>query len=273
MWYYHYPVIGPEFDLPICVMGIGLNDIQYHAIRSEGYYMPQFIYCTEGEGVLIINGSSCTILPNQGFFLPAGTPHEYYTTGDVWDTHWLVLGGRGIDDILERFGFTEPAVYTLSDITRLNHLFKKIYSTLKSDRLYGNYYAGGFAYDFLVELYRLANNKVSADEGGDNRTMLSVVDYIDSHYTEEISLEQLSEVAGVTKQHLCKLFRKTFNMRPVEYITKLRIQHAKRLLLTTNDTVKEISESLGFSDSGYFCRVFKRYEMMSPLDFRKSTYK
>lgn len=269
MWYYHYPVIGAECELPVCVISVGLNDFQYHVKRS-GNYPSHIIYCTEGEGALIIEGKKHTIRPYQGFFIPADAPHEYYTTGKLWDTHWIVFGGRGINDILRLFGFTKPQVYSLSDITRLNHLFKKIYSVMKSDKLYGNYYAGGFAYDFLVEFYRLANNKASEEQSSANRTILSAVNYISSHYTEEITLEKLSSIAGVTMQHLCKLFQKNFGMRPVEYITKHRIQQAKQLLRTTDNTIKEIAFDCGFKDSSYFCRIFKRYELMSPMDYRKS---
>ena len=273
MWYYHYPIVGAEFDMPICVMGIGLNETQYHVKRQEGYYMPHIIYCTEGEGVLEVNGERHTIHPFQGFFLPADVPHEYYMTGDKWDNHWIVLGGRGLDDILSRFGFTEPRIYTLSDVTKLNHIFKKIYSVMRSDKLYGNYYAGGFAYEFLVEFYRLANNKASEEQKGENSTILSAVNYITAHYTEDITLDQLCSITGVTKQHLCKLFQKTFDMRPVEYITKHRIQHAKQLLRTTNRSIKEIGCEMGFKDSTYFCRIFKRYELMTPMDYRKSEHK
>lgn len=274
MWYFYYPVIGAEKDLPICVEGIGLNDIQYHAVRENGYYRPQFLYSTEGEGELIVNNKKYTIKPNQAFFLPANIPHEYYTTGEVWDTHWIVLGGKGIDDILNMFGFDSPAVYTFSsDLTRINHLFKKIYTILKSDRLYGNYYAGGFAYDYLVEFYRLANNKSVIEGSEKNQTLITAVNYIVSHIKEEITLEQLSQAAGVTKQHLCKLFKRNFQMTPIEYVTKLKLQHSKDLLLTTDLTVKAISETLGFFDCGYFCRVFKRYEHMTPLEYKKTSYK
>ena len=171
------------------------------------------------------------------------------------------------------FGFDRPAVYTFSDLTRLNHLFKMIYTTLKSDRLYGNYYASGFAYDYLVEFYRLANNKSTAEESESNQTMITAVNYIDSHIKEEITLDQLSQATGVTKQHLCKLFKRNFQTTPIEYITKIKLHHSKHLLLTTDLTVKVISETLGFSDCGYFCRVFKRYELMSPLEYKKTSYK
>ena len=91
------------------------------------------------------------------------------------------------------FGFVEPAVYNFSDLTKLNHLFKKIYTALKSDRLYGNYYAGGFAYDYLVEFYCLANNKSTAEESESNQTIITAVNYIDSHIKEDITLDQLSQ--------------------------------------------------------------------------------
>ena len=67
---------------------------------------------------------------------------------------------------------------------------KKIYTALKSDRLYGNYYASGFAYDYLVEFYRLANNKSTAEEYESNQTIITAVNYIDSHIRDEITLEQ-----------------------------------------------------------------------------------
>lgn len=103
--------------------------------------------------------------------------------------------------------------------------------------------------------------------------MITAVNYIVSHVKEEITLEQLSQAAGVTKQHLCKLFKRNFQMTPIEYVTKLKLQHSKDLLLTTDLTVKVISETLGFFDCGYFCRVFKRYEHMTPLEYKKTSYK
>lgn len=273
MWYYYYPVVGGEKELPVYVEGIGLNDIQYHAIRENGYHLPQFLYCTEGAGELIVGGKKYCIKPGQAFFLPSGEPHEYYTTGQVWDTHWVVMGGNGIENILEKFGFTQAAVYTFSDVTKLNHIFKKIYSTLKTDLIYGNYYAGGYAYEFLVEFYRLANNKPSAVNTDGGGTILTAVNYIDSHFKEGITLEKLCEATGITKQHICKLFKRNFSMTPVEYVTKTKLRHAKRLLLTSPLTVKAISEELGFSDCGYFCRTFRKYELMSPTEYRRTSYK
>lgn len=81
-------------------------------------------------------------------------------------------------------------------------------------------------------------------------------------------LESISKAAGVSSQHLCRLFRQTLNCRPMEYITKRKIQAAKMLLAETQKTVDQITEETGFCDSSYFCKIFKRFESITPSQFR-----
>lgn len=81
--------------------------------------------------------------------------------------------------------------------------------------------------------------------------------YIDKNYMKQPGLESISKAAGVSSQHLCRLFRQTLNCRPMEYITKRKIQAAKMLLAETQKTVEQIAEETGFCDSSYFARFLK----------------
>jgi YesN/AraC family two-component response regulator len=92
--------------------------------------------------------------------------------------------------------------------------------------------------------------------------------YIDEHYNQEITLEELSALAAITPQYLCRLFKKYFDLRPFQYITRKRIQQAKKLLSDNTLSVNEIAHSVGFNDCSYFCAIFKKNEMMSPTEFR-----
>ena len=92
--------------------------------------------------------------------------------------------------------------------------------------------------------------------------------YIDENYMKQPGLESISKAAGVSSQHLCRLFRQTLNCRPMEYITKRKIQAAKMLLAETQKTVDQIAEETGFCDSSYFCKIFKRFESITPSQFR-----
>ncbi len=267
MAFYDFPIIGSESELPLYLVNVGLHDRQNHILREEGFLHPQILYCTKGSGNLILEGNKYTIKPYMAFYLPAGCPHEYWTDEAVWDIHWVVPSGFAVNELLGHFGLKTPLVFELGDTRTLEHHFRKLHDALMGDRIFGNYRAAGFLYDFLIEFYRLTS-QVNTDVTA-HSAVIRTMDYINAHHTEEITMEQLCDCAGVSKQHLCRLFQSTLHSRPMEYIAKRRIQVAKELLSNTNTSVEIIAEETGFCTSSYFCKLFKRYEGMTPTQFRK----
>jgi YesN/AraC family two-component response regulator len=265
MYGYSYPVIGSERELPFYIIGIGINEQEYHVIRPSGYNFPQIIYCTKGSGRLLVGGNTYSIAPNTAFYLPAYVPHEYYSTDDIWDTHWVTFDGFAVKETLEKLGFTKPFVYNFNNINNLDIIFHKIFLNITTDRIFGQFHSSAILYDYLIEFYRCINNKVTKK----NHILLSVIDYIDDNYHNNITLEDLCAIMKVSSQHLCRLFQKHLQMRPTEFISKKRIQEAKKLLLTSDLTVNDISKTVGFHNCNYFCILFKRYEAMSPGGYRK----
>ena len=142
-----------------------------------------------------------------------------------------------------------------------------MHEALHSDVLFGNYRASGYLYEFLLEFYRL----ISLRESGEiySSTLLKALDYVNIHFTEQISLNILCQICHVSKQHLCFLFRTTLHMRPMEYITRKRIQAAKEQLSGTAKSIETIAEETGFCTASYFCKMFKRYENMTANEFRR----
>ncbi len=268
MHFYDFPIIRTESNLPVYLTSVGLHDRQPHLIRKEGYAYPQILYCTKGSGTLKMNNELTLIPPMTAIFIPADLPHEYYPNEDIWDIHWIAPSGYAINDVLAQFGLKEVAVFRLSDISLLEHFFRRMHESLMSDSIFGNFRASGYLYDFLIEFYRLTSAK--ATSASPNSIIIKVVDYINSNYTEAISLEELCEISGVSKQHLCRLFQSVLNTRPMEYIAKRRIQAAKELLSHTDLSVEDIAEQTGFCSGSYFCKLFRRYEGITPTQFRKA---
>ena len=93
--------------------------------------------------------------------------------------------------------------------------------------------------------------------------------YVQKHYKQRISVEELSDAAGVSVQHIIRLFRKHLGTTPVGYINRTKVLHAIDMLRNTELTVQEIAYELGFDNPNYFSRLFKKEEKMSPLDTRK----
>ena len=94
--------------------------------------------------------------------------------------------------------------------------------------------------------------------------------YIDAHYKDPaLSVEQLSELAGMSEVYLRKLFRTEYDISPSRYISSVRLKKAKELMCSPFLTLDAIAKESGFSSSQYFCRVFKTETGLTPYAFRK----
>lgn len=95
--------------------------------------------------------------------------------------------------------------------------------------------------------------------------------YIDSHYQENITLDQLAEVCHVSKYHLAHAFTEEYEVSPINYLISKRMEEAEHLLRTTDFSLSFISNTTGFSSSSYFAQIFRKQKGMSPTEFRKQS--
>ncbi len=84
-----------------------------------------------------------------------------------------------------------------------------------------------------------------------------------------MSLDELSEIAGYNPTYTEKLFRTVYNTTPINYLIRVRIDNAQKLLCSDLSlTVKEVGERSGFNDNSYFGKVFKKFTGMTPREYR-----
>ncbi|WP_228552256.1 AraC family transcriptional regulator [Gracilibacillus salitolerans] len=96
-----------------------------------------------------------------------------------------------------------------------------------------------------------------------------IVSYIEEHYMEDISLESCADYVDTTPYTLSKAFKKVYGDNFIDYLTKIRMNKAKELLLQTNMKIHEIAEEVGYRHS-YFNRIFKKHVGLPPSQYRKS---
>ena len=96
-----------------------------------------------------------------------------------------------------------------------------------------------------------------------------VIDFVESHYVGELTAAKLAEIAGHSVTHFNRRFRELLRMSPMAYVESLRIQHAQRLLTTTDQTLGAISADTGFFDQSHFTKRFRKTVGMTPLAYRK----
>lgn len=92
--------------------------------------------------------------------------------------------------------------------------------------------------------------------------------YIAGHYKEDLSLQDVAGAMRYSDAYFCKIFKKYFNRSFIVYLNELRIEKAKQMLEDALRNIKDISSEVGYRDSNYFAKVFKRLTGMTPSDYR-----
>jgi two-component system response regulator YesN len=93
------------------------------------------------------------------------------------------------------------------------------------------------------------------------------IQYMYEHYNENISLNDISKLVGVSVQYFSKLFKEEMGCNYVDWLNTLRIKRAKELINTSHLSIKEVGFKVGYNDPNYFSRIFKRYEGIAPTEY------
>ncbi len=98
----------------------------------------------------------------------------------------------------------------------------------------------------------------------------SIRSFIERHYKEDLSLQMAAEAMNYSDAYFCKIFKQCFDKSFTVYLTEYRMECAKRLLSDVRINIKDISQEVGYRDSNYFARVFKRVAGTTPTEYRMS---
>lgn len=118
-------------------------------------------------------------------------------------------------------------------------------------------------------LYQLPKDRQLPPREKD-RLLIACKDYIDSHFMEELTVEQLAERSHMSVSGFAHQFKKIFGFPPIQYIIRRRIGEAQRLLFTSDLSITEVSVRVGYDNISYFNNQFKRFAGMSPQNYRRS---
>lgn len=115
-------------------------------------------------------------------------------------------------------------------------------------------------------LYKYGKTFLHASDNGE--IIQSIIEYIQTHY-RDVSIAHLSEHFGLSANYISTLIKQKLGIRYNDYITSLRLNQAKKLLLTTNQSVKDITSSCGYYSQSHFTKLFIEHENCTPTEYRK----
>ena len=136
----------------------------------------------------------------------------------------------------------------------------------------------GLSYQILIDLLRRYTKKIPNQSELEIqyrrlRQIKPVITYMEEHYSEKITLADLSAVIHLSTIHFSRVFKTVTGFSPMEFLNRMRIQKAVQFLLKTDKSIVEIAMDTGFNDSNYFSRFFKKCRKESPSEFREKYVK
>lgn len=125
----------------------------------------------------------------------------------------------------------------------------------------------------LYHIYSVIQGEIINDSQCTDQKIISTQSYINAHYMDSLTLDELASKVYVSKGYLSSQFKKTLGISLMQYINSVRINKAKELILFRNMKLYEVAEAVGVKDVSYFCRLFKRIEGITPKDFYQNHYR
>lgn len=105
------------------------------------------------------------------------------------------------------------------------------------------------------------------------RVKRKILDYIQEHYRDELSMQDVARAMNYSEAYFCKLFKQCFEQNFTSYLTEYRVEQAKKMLHEPAVNIKEVGKAVGYVDANYFAKVFKRATGYSPTEYRINNFK
>ncbi len=267
----YFPALSDEdMKLPFYVTSAGSWRHQTHIKRQGEFPDYQWIQCIKGRGELRVNDEVYIIKENEGMFLTPHVPHEYYPVTSEWQVCWVSFNGSVIDDIMLSLQFINSGKIVLTHAESLYRMLQELMDRLEENHTSSTMQCSELLYSAILKL-RQDSVYIESKSRLQQITQLNpALRYIEEYYHQPLTLEVLAQQLNVTEQYTCLLFQQSLGIRPFEYVTRVRIQKAKKLLLKNNQiSVQDIARQVGYEHPSYFIKRFKEQENVTPTVFRK----
>lgn len=205
-----------------------------------------------------LNGESYPL--KKGMILHAGKSMELNVLAKNEVFEYIVLHYQGRDGLALS---NEAFCFPIGENHEIDYLVQQLIS---NDEIPGSLNRIKCRSLFLQIVERIL---ISAKMQSINNHVDQAIQYMRENYHQPISIGDVADSVQCERRKLAYLFDKQIGLSPIQFLTELRLKHAQKLLRTTTIPVKAIAELVGYQDSFYFCRVFKKLHEMTPTMYRQ----
>lgn len=247
-----------------------LTSTEPHISSRQNLNSFLLLVVTDGNGYFTYEGKRSFIQTGDCVFVNCLRPYAHESSVEhPWTLTWVHFNGKDAYDLYQNYLdqgnasiFTPRSLSPFTDTLASLFLLQKGKSPLLELSSH-KYLTDLVTLCFSENMPSLTGNDLLAGK------LAQVRSYLEEHYAQKITLEQLSAHFYISKFHLTREYKKAYGVTVGTDLTTRRISHAKSLLRFSRQSVEQIALSCGFTDAGYFIKVFRKSENMTPLEYRK----
>ena len=252
----------------LCILGLGLHDPMpggiVHRPHGLGHYCIAFFH---SDTIIRLHDVDYGVPPQRLIIWEPEACQYFGNAKAPWEYSWVSCDGSFVQASLDTLAIPRNHVLSLRDPYSIDCLLRELHRECTqylhpSPTMVRNLFHNG-----LLEIQRqLAPAELFQPFPS---WASAAIQYMDLHLAQPITLAQLAEQTHLSIPHFCRKFHDIFGMPPMAYLTNLRMQMAKYLLLDDNLSIGEIAGRIGYDNFSYFSLLFKRYYGVTPRDMRK----
>lgn len=243
-------------------------DVNWHSVMHY-HDFTEIIFILNGEGHMQTNFGTQPVQKNSLVIINPFIEHTEHSSIEN-PMKYVVIGFKGPEIIFPNQMRENDLIIFNDDSFAFRSLFSQIIKESAKHQQYTNQIIEHLVNAVIFSII----NEANTDLDNQHKNLLSpsvtlAKNYIDNNYSKKITLETLESRSHISKYHLSHLFKEELGISPINYLQDLRFKHALNLLETTNHSIIQIAEMVGFYSSNYFSNKFKERYHVSPLQYRK----
>lgn len=252
-------------ELPIMINCAGFVNITVPFCTSSEHGREDFylMYVSGGKLSVTLPEGEVLICAGDYVIFPPRYKYRYRFDGDGEISYYFVhFTGSFAEDFMVKLGFFE--------LPSVSHAYASFNAAIQFEEIFAAFSGAPKLRDALLgaKLQGILCNLVSSNDRGRASRIKRSVEYLNSFYTDDISVPSLAKMENLSVSRYNAVFRETLGTSPIEYVTDLRIKHACTLLDTTDLSVGQVGNAVGYSDKYFFSKVFKKRLGTSPKSYR-----
>lgn len=237
--------------------------------RKEGIEEYILLCCTEGEGVIEMQGKKYILKKGEAFCVPRYRAHVYYAREEnPWSILWVHFKGEDT----RFYPLEECKIIPIGStyaINRIRFLFEQLFRILEGSYTLGNFiYISQVLSLILADIYAREKREIASQ----NKHVTNMIKYMYQHMDEKLTLDDLAGIFGLSKGYINAVFLKCTQHAPIDFFIILKMREACKLMREQDLYIYQVAQRLGYKDQYYFSRLFKKVVGVSPENYKKGNY-